>query len=189
MRIYRPILLDLPIEMKSNRLSMRIVRSGDGKMINEAVRESFENLNKWFDWASVVPSVDDTEEVVRKISAQFILRERITFIFMNDKKLLGMCGVERTNWDIPSGELGYWCRSSEHGKGYTTEAVTMVSEYAFKNLKLNRLTIITLEKNKASCRVAEKAGYILETKAKGVIKNPHTTNLENGCIYSKINLN
>lgn len=60
-------------------------------------------------------------------------------------------------------ELSYQLFGSQHaGKGYTTEAVQILSEYLFDRTKVNRLQLNIHPGNAASKRVAEKCGYELE---------------------------
>jgi ribosomal-protein-alanine N-acetyltransferase len=59
-------------------------------------------------------------------------------------------------------ELGYWCAIDFWGRGYATEAVRAVIEYAFSALALNRVHAECHGDNPASRRVLEKAGMTLE---------------------------
>jgi len=49
------------------------------------------------------------------------------------------------------------------GKGYATEAVRAMADYAFSRFDFIRLEARVLEGNPASGRVLEKAGFTLET--------------------------
>jgi [ribosomal protein S5]-alanine N-acetyltransferase len=60
-------------------------------------------------------------------------------------------------------ELSYLLFGTEHaGKGYTTEAVQLLTAYLFARLRIERLQLNIHPDNAASRRVAEKAGYTLE---------------------------
>jgi len=65
--------------------------------------------------------------------------------------LSGICGHRA--------ELGYWLGVEYWGQGIVTEAVKMVTRYAFKELGLRRVYAHVVPANKASARVLEKAGY------------------------------
>lgn len=65
-------------------------------------------------------------------------------------------------------ELSYLIFGEEHtGKGYATEAVQLLTEYLFARLRTNRLQLNIHPDNKASRRVATKAGYTLEGVMRG----------------------
>ena len=65
-------------------------------------------------------------------------------------------------------ELSYLVFGSDHrGKGYATEAVTLLSAYLFARLRINRVQLAIHPENEASRRVAKKAGYMLEGVMRG----------------------
>ena len=65
-----------------------------------------------------------------------------------------------------SAEIGYWLGEKFWGRGIVTEALTAVTDYAFKNFDLCRLYAHVFDWNGASARVLEKAGYVLEGRMK-----------------------
>lgn len=60
------------------------------------------------------------------------------------------------------GELGFWVGKPYWGRGYATEAVRAVIEYAFSVLRLHRVYAIHFSRNPASGRVMEKCGMVHE---------------------------
>lgn len=65
-----------------------------------------------------------------------------------------------------SAEIGYWLGEEFWGQGITTEALKAVTRYAIKRHKLTRVYALPFEWNPASCRVLEKAGYVLEGRTR-----------------------
>jgi RimJ/RimL family protein N-acetyltransferase len=61
-----------------------------------------------------------------------------------------------------SAEIGYWLGESFWGRGIATEALTAVTRYAIATHGLTRVFALPFASNAASCRVLEKAGYVLE---------------------------
>lgn len=63
--------------------------------------------------------------------------------------------------DLPHavGEVGYWLRREARGRGLTTRAVRLISDWALETLGCERLQLRADELNLASQRVAEKAGF------------------------------
>lgn len=61
-----------------------------------------------------------------------------------------------------SAEIGYWLGEPLWGRGIATEAVRIVSEYAFKTCNVLRLFALPFADNARSTRVLEKAGYTRE---------------------------
>jgi len=76
-------------------------------------------------------------------------------------KAIGCCGLFHFP-DIcgqPEIEVGYRLARPYWGRGYATEAVRAVCDYAFTTLDIDRLIAMIDPGNTASIKVAEKAGF------------------------------
>ncbi len=190
MAINDPILLDLPMPIRTPRLLIRPVQAGDGIAITEAFKESVKELRCWLPWArgnALTPT--EAEILVRRFYADFILRQALHLGVFSSTQLIGMCGLKNFRWDIPSCELGYWFRTAIHRKGYATEAVNALTKYIFSQIGIRRLVIICDEENTRSYAIAERLGFTLEMKAKGIVPpGPNTDELRLGRLYSRMSL-
>lgn len=160
------LLLDIPERLESERLLLRAPQPDDAAMINAAVHESLDNLRPWMPWADHAPTLADTRIVAREMMVSFARRESLTYRILrrSDGEFIGTCSLFQFNWDIPSGEIGYWVRVSMQGQGYITEAVNRLTQFAFEELGLERIEIRCDARNKRSAAVAERAGYTLEAR-------------------------
>jgi ribosomal-protein-alanine N-acetyltransferase len=61
-----------------------------------------------------------------------------------------------------SAEIGYWLGEPFWGRGIVTEALVGLTEYAIVTHGLTRVYAVPFAWNRGSCRVLEKAGYVLE---------------------------
>jgi ribosomal-protein-alanine N-acetyltransferase len=61
-----------------------------------------------------------------------------------------------------SAEIGYWLGEPFWGRGISTEALVALTGYAIATHGLTRVFAVPFAWNIASCRVLEKAGYVLE---------------------------
>ena len=61
-----------------------------------------------------------------------------------------------------SAEIGYWLGEPFWGRGIMTDALVALTEYAIVTHGLTRVYAVPFAWNTASCRVLEKAGYVLE---------------------------
>ncbi|MBU1701332.1 MAG: GNAT family N-acetyltransferase [Candidatus Eisenbacteria bacterium] len=78
-------------------------------------------------------------------------------LLKEDGVLIGDCGLECQDLDGRREiELGYDFRSDYWNQGYATEAARAVRDYAFHDLKIDRLISFIRPENPASMRVAEK---------------------------------
>ena len=69
---------------------------------------------------------------------------------------VGWSMLKRNNSKEP--ELGYMVAIDQRGKGFASELSATLLNYAFKDLKLARVTAITSPQNTASIKVLEKNG-------------------------------
>lgn len=182
-----PILLEIPTEIKTPRLWLHVPRPGEGKQVHEAIEESLEELKPWLHFARKKQTVEDTERYNRKAYSDFLLRTDLRFHIytIEDRRFLGAIGLNHIDWEIPKFEIAYWMRTKAAGKGYMSEAAEAVSQFAFQQLKANRVEIRVATENKASRSIPEKLGYELE----GVLKNQdrHSDgHLMDMCVYAKV---
>lgn len=113
---------------------------------HESLEESREIVERWINGAS----------------------EENTYLAMEEKEtgcLVGAIGlhpdvIRRKN---PRCKMtGYWVGKDYWGRGYATEAVNCMMDYAFQRLRLRMLSVYHYTDNQASRRVIEKCGFVCE---------------------------
>ncbi len=80
----------------------------------------------------------------------------VCFVIAHGDTLIGACGIDPRE-DAP--ELGYWLGARYWGRGYATEAVRAVIDYAFGDLEHETLQAGARVSNPASRRVLEKCAF------------------------------
>jgi RimJ/RimL family protein N-acetyltransferase len=84
----------------------------------------------------------------------------------------GVGFVLRTDVERVSAEIGYWLGEPFWGRGIGTAALAAVTQHAIATHGLTRVYALPFAYNVASCRVLEKAGYVLEGRLRrSAIKN------------------
>ena len=90
-------------------------------------------------------------------------RETQFGIRIADGSLVGGIGiVEELSSGAYRGEIGYWLGRVYRGRSLMPRAIRAFADYAFRDLKLHKLTATTYPFNPASSRTLEKAGFTLE---------------------------
>lgn len=185
-----PLLLDLPTSIETERLLLRAPQAGDGAHFLAALTESLPELRRFLSslsWVAAEPSLESSEIFCRNANANFAARKDLPF-FLFEKatgRLAGAVGLHRMVWTTPKAEVGYWSRTSRTGNGFAGEAVTALSSYAFRYLRLVRLELITDEENAGSRRLAERCRFELEGTLRNDQRSPEGS-LRNMCIYSRL---
>lgn len=168
-----PILLDLPEELSGERVLLRPYRAGDGMALWEAVEESRKQLQPWRPWENSDVSPDETEAYVRQEVAKWILREYLSMSLWEKEtgKYLGGVGLYQIRWEVPSCQVGYWLRASAEGKGYMTEAVRVLCDYAFRTLEAQRVEIRCAVRNVRSAAIPRRLGFMHDTTPQNQSRN------------------
>jgi len=68
-----------------------------------------------------------------------------------------------------SAELGFWLGETVWGRGVMTDAVSAFVPWAFERFKLQRIYAHVFERNPASARVLEKAGFAREARLRRAV--------------------
>ncbi|MDE6355998.1 MAG: GNAT family N-acetyltransferase [Clostridia bacterium] len=78
-------------------------------------------------------------------------------------EVVGSIGIFRqSNIHFKTAELGYYISEKFWNKGIATAAVKLAGSYVFENSDIIRIYAEPFARNKASCRVLEKAGFEFE---------------------------
>lgn len=82
-------------------------------------------------------------------------------------QLVGAIRLEKINPTEGRAEVGYFIGQAAWGQGYATEALKTLTFFAFQEFGLKDLVIMTHLDNRASQRVAQKAGFRYVKQFKG----------------------
>lgn len=159
-----PLLIDVPEELETERMVVRIARPGEGAAVSEAVRESHAELKPWLTWAATVPTPAESEHQAREAHAKF--HARTDLIYRGWLKGTGEfvvgSGLHRIDWSVPRFEVGYFVRTRFARQGFVSEMVRAMERLAFESLGAARVEIRCDDGNERSWRVAERCGFRLE---------------------------
>lgn len=167
--VSNPILISVPETFESNRLIIRSPLWGDGAMVNEAVKESMEELRRWMNWAQQIPTIEESEIIARQGRINFLDRSdlKLYLLLKETGQFIGSSGLHRIDWEARKFEIGYWVHTMYSGQGFITEAVESITNYAVNELQANRVEIRCDSRNIRSINVAERSGFTME----GTIRN------------------
>jgi RimJ/RimL family protein N-acetyltransferase len=83
-----------------------------------------------------------------------------------DGELAGMIDLKGADWRSREAEIGYWAAPAFRGRGVLTEATAGLACWALTEQSFERVVLRVAPGNKASIRVAEKAGFVYEGTAR-----------------------
>ncbi len=184
----KPILREFPYSFETKRLTIRGPLPGDGAELYTAVAESQEALKPWLPWAVNIPDAEAYEARVREGRLKFLSRDDLWLMLLlkETNTIIGGSGLHRIDWDVPKFEIGYWVRTGYAGRGYITEAVEGITNFAFDMLGAKRVEIRCDAKNIRSAAVPQRLGYKLEGILRCDDRHHLTNELRDTMVFSKV---
>lgn len=129
----------------------------------DALARHANNRKIWLNLRDAFPhpyAAKDAREFIRSIRHR---SPETTFAIAVDGEAVGSVGfVLRQDVERVSAEIGYWLGEPLWGRGIATEVLAAVTDYAITTHALTRVYALPFAWNTASCRVLEKAGFVLE---------------------------
>jgi RimJ/RimL family protein N-acetyltransferase len=182
--------IEVPTEIKTDRLLLRCPRPGDGAVVHASVLESLSALREFpasLPWAMEDPSVERSERFCGNGATSYVKRTDMPMlVFLKGTDVhVGNIGLHDFEWQVPKCEIGFWGRSSYGGRGFMTEAVRALTAFGLSRLALRRIEALPDESNLRSRSVCERVGYLLE----GTMRNDLAWSdgvLRHTCIYAVV---
>jgi RimJ/RimL family protein N-acetyltransferase len=167
-------------------IAIRKFTETDIPLLYHAVRASAKEVSPWLPWCHAHYSLEESQAFISAQEEAWRQDEQYNFVITSTetKDFLGSVGINLVNRRILMANLGYWVRSDITRGGIATAATLLAARFAIKELGLERIEIVAAVENKASCRVAEKAG----AQKEGILRKRVWVNgqLTDGVMYSLI---
>ena len=134
------------------------------------IENSREFLREFLFWVDGTRQLEDVKNATDMFIQQWQDKESFDyFILAKDTgKVVGAGGLHDFEYQHNATEFGYLLDKAQTGKGYVAELVGLIEKLAFDK-GMHRLAIEIDERNIASQKVAERAGYHLEGCLKDVL--------------------
>lgn len=148
-------------EIQTERLVLRKMKVSDSACLfniwsNPDVTK-FMNINSFTDENQAVEMIETLDKLSRENKAI-----RYSIIELESNSIIGSCGFNSLDFSNANAEIGYDISKNYWGKGYATEAVRSLVDYAFNTLKFNRIEAKVHPENKNSINVLQKLNFTFE---------------------------
>lgn len=146
--------------LKSTRLELRLIQPSDHQKIFEGLShpdviryygvsfDTFEATQEQMDWYK------DLEENKKGLWWAVCLAGNQTF--------LGAGGLNDWNHDHRKAEIGFWLLPQHWGKGYMSEAMPLICNYAFKEMNIHRIEGFVDHGNRNCKKALAKLKFVFE---------------------------
>ena len=169
-----------PIVLLGEDITLRPARFRDRAKWNQVRAENKDWLAPW---EATLPQLPHSSpayrdhsarpsfyEMVRMLNREARADRSYSFLIWHGANLVGQVTMGGVMYGALRGaHIGYWIDKNFANRGFTTQAVKLVSAFGFSELALHRIEINVRPENGASCRVAEKAGFISEGQRKAFL--------------------
>ena len=172
-------------QLYGERIILRPYRLQDAVAFQAAIEESRDHLRPWEWFGDAFHTVEQTQDWIIRRHVTWLLRDSFTCGIWHREsgQLLGNIDLVVKQWRLPWFMIAYWIRQSAAGNGYVTEAVRLLTDYAFDTLHAKRVELAIDAKNERSVSVAERLGFHLD----GRLRNTEIENdgeLVHNLVYS-----
>ncbi|MDP4087033.1 MAG: GNAT family protein [Bacillota bacterium] len=143
-------------------VSLKLIELNDAEKIFKLTDKSRNYLREWLPWLDNTIRVENTKEFIQSCLKGYIENKSITTVILFNGEIAGVAGFNSINWSNKTAYIGYWLGEEFQGKGIMTKAAKALTEYAFNDLRLNKVEIRAASGNKKSRSIPERLGYVNE---------------------------
>ena len=139
------------------------LKPNDANQLHQFVIDNNERLKRYFPVTLASNSTfEKTTEYIIVNNKQIEDKTNFTFAIRdeNNHQIIGLIIIKKINWDNKQAEFAYCIGTKFEGKGLTSFAVKEMTKFAFDELGLKTLQIISHKTNSRSIKVAEKNGFV-----------------------------
>lgn len=146
----------------SDDLLLRPVTSEDAKALFSLTDYDREYLREWLPWVDGTKTEDDTQNYI--IFSQKGEKDGtlLNLAIVWKDTIVGITGFNKIDRTNRIATIGYWLGSDYQGNGIMTKAVRTLTDYAFKELFMNKVEIRAAIENKKSRSIPERLSFVQE---------------------------
>jgi len=151
--------------IEGERIYLREVRIED---VNEDYYRWMNDpeVNRYLETRYIPQSIENIKRYVQRMDAKHD-EIFLAICLKENKKHIGNIKLGPVNWIHKFGDISLVIGDKDcWGKGYASEAISLISKFAFSTLNMHKLVAGIYEQNIGSAKAFEKAGYHKESTFK-----------------------
>ncbi|MEL6721271.1 MAG: GNAT family protein, partial [Bacteroidota bacterium] len=149
--------------LRSKRLGLVLIKWEDLDTIHQL--HSFPQVDQ-FNTLGIPKDIEETKRTIAPWIEAHQATDISNFTFAirlsKSNQLIGLLGLKLGSKKFKIGEIWYKLYPNQWGKGYATETVNAILDFAFNDLKLHRIEAGCAIQNIGSIKVLEKVGMTRE---------------------------
>jgi ribosomal-protein-serine acetyltransferase len=140
-------------------IELRSLDLSDASDIFGTINSQREYLGKWLPFVEFTHRVEDSESYVRSVTEAPDYCFEHVFAIRKQNVFAGLIGFKDTDRLNKKTEIGYWLSVKFQKQGIITQSVSMLCQFAFNELGLNRVQIKCAVGNNPSRNVPLRLGF------------------------------
>lgn len=139
---------------------LRLIELRHAEELNALITQNFGHIREWSAWLTESERpLERTQAWIRQNLTRFAGNESFTIGIWHQDALAGQIDFGNIDRNDRKFEIGYWLGAAFQGKGLVTKSCRALIDYAFHELKFNRVEMRCAVENKKSRRIPEKLGF------------------------------
>ncbi|MEP7336313.1 MAG: GNAT family protein [Acidobacteriota bacterium] len=152
-----------------DEIELRLLEEHHAEEIFALVDANRAHLRQWLPWVDEEVSANEAKDYIK------MMRERLTAFtgmamgIWHQGRLAGAVSFVNIDQQSRWAEIGYWIDAPSQGHGIITQSCRAMINYAFDDLKLNRIVIRCADGNHRSRAIPERLGFLQEGRLRQTI--------------------
>lgn len=142
-------------------LYLRLVTLADAPAVYRLIDKHRAYLREWLPFIDYSRSVADTKAYFRTVTDQKNISEQV-FVIVYQEEIEGIIGFKGIDYVNHKAEIGYWLAGDRQGQGIMRRSCKALLQYAFEEMRMNRIQIKVGVGNHRSSNIPQKLGFVLE---------------------------
>lgn len=153
-----------------DEIELRLLEERHAEEVFAVVDANRAHLRQWLPWVDEEVSASDARDYIRKMRERFAAFTGMALGIWYRGRIVGAVGLVNIDLHSRWAEIGYWMDAQSQGRGIITRACRALIDYAFDDLKLNRVVIRCADGNHKSRAIPERLGFKQEGQLRQTIK-------------------
>ncbi len=157
------------VNIETKRLLLKCIDQSDREFIFEEFQNDF--INQYLFDEEPMTDIEQADDLIEFYNMKEP-RNQNRWVLINklENKKMGTCGFHLWDREKNKVEIGFELMQQYNGKGYMTEAVEAIIEFARIKMKVNKIIAIVYIDNSKCKRLLEKFGFIIVGKEECIFR-------------------
>ncbi|MDX6692427.1 MAG: ribosomal-protein-serine acetyltransferase [Blastocatellia bacterium] len=146
----------------NERAELRLLEEQHAALLCALTRRHWDYFRRWMPNFSDDYTLAESSEFIRQCIERRAAGRELPAGIWDAGQLAGVVSLKSIDHKNHSASLGYYLAATHQGRGLVTASCRILLDYAFEELRLNRVDILCAPGNHKSRAIPERLGFTLE---------------------------